>query len=84
MVTLPPEFTATKYPGYFWNVKTQTLYSLKVGGVLREMKITHPNFFNKYFHGYRVCHKGYRRNLSIDYLEKLEIKDSRIPIKEVY
>lgn len=35
MVTLPKDFVATKYPGYFWNVVDKKLYSLKVTGELK-------------------------------------------------
>jgi hypothetical protein len=34
MVTLPKDFVATKHDGYFWNLKEQKLYSIKVGGTL--------------------------------------------------
>ena len=86
MVTLPAPYVATKYPGYFWNVETQRLYSLKVTGVLREMKFCKPNWLNKWDNfskgqhgGYRVSHKGARRNLYLSDLKKLTIADSVIP-----
>lgn len=37
MVTLPKDFVATRYPGYFWNVVERKLYTLKVTGELRPM-----------------------------------------------
>ncbi len=81
MVTLPREFTATKIPGYFWNTKTQKLYSIKIGGELREMLLVKVNYWNNWScDGYRVSHKGRRRVLSIDYLEKLECSDSEITV----
>jgi len=81
MITLPKEFTATKYPGYFWNVKTQTLYSIKISGELREMQLTKPNYWNSWpCAGYRISHKGRRRTMLVSYLEKLESTDSEIPI----
>ena len=84
MVTLPPEFTATKIPGYFWNTKTQELYSLKIGGELRKLKgPSTPNYFNHLPEdAYRVCHKGQRRNLYISYLEGLEPADSVITVRD--
>jgi len=84
MVTLPREFTATRFPGYFWNTKTQKLYSLKVGGELRELKgPMEPNYFNKWHEpGYRVSHKGRPRVLGMSYLKKLKLEDSEIPVGE--
>jgi len=69
---LPIEFAKTRYPGYFWNTESHTLYSLKIGGVLREIKISRPNRFNNYSEpGYRVCVKGKRKFMSLSSLEKL-------------
>ena len=80
MVTLPIQFIATKYPGYFWNVDDQVLYSLKVTGVLKPLCKTFPNHFNNYSEpGYRVSVKANRRFLSMTYLTQLESGDSVIP-----
>ncbi len=71
MVTLSIEFVKTKYPGYFWNTESQTLYSLKVDGVLKEIKITNPNPFSRITEpGYRVSVKGKRRFMSLSSLKK--------------
>lgn len=79
MITLPNTLTATKYPGYFWDVNEQQLYSIKVGGVLRPLKITMPGRFNNLIHpAYRVSVEGERKILSIIYLSKLPLKDSEI------
>ncbi len=78
MVTLPSKFTATKFPGYFWNTETQTLFSLKIGGVLKELQLITPNHFTQ-LHGYRVSHLGVRRCLPLKYLNTLKIEDSEIP-----
>jgi len=82
MVTLPRGFTATRYPGYFWHVEKQRLYSLKVGGALREMcGPIEPNYFNRLHEpAYAISHKGHRRYLSVTYLKSLRIEDSEIPI----
>ena len=83
MVSLPREFVATKVPGYFWNTKTKTLFSIKLYGELRELKKCRPGYWNKEFHnfnGYRVSHKGKRRKLYLDYLMELEEVDSEIKI----
>ena len=72
MVVLPIEFVKTRYPGYFWNTESQTLYSLKIGGVLKEIKISRPNSFNNYSEPmYRVCVKGVRKGMSLSSLQKL-------------
>lgn len=82
MITLPPEFTATKYPGYFWNTRTQSLFSIKVTGVLRPIKKCRPNIFNDYFKGYRVSHQGQRVLLKMEYLTALTPKNSIIPVQK--
>lgn len=80
MITFPAELTATKYPGYYWNTQTKKLFSIKIGGELRELGLTRPNRFNKLNEpAYRVSVKGIRKNLSLTYLGKLEIKNSKIP-----
>ena len=81
MVTLPPQFVATRFPGYFWNVDTQTLYTAKLG-VLRELKRDRPTPFNHMFEGYRVSVDGFRRKLPLRYLHKLTPNDSVFPIEE--
>ena len=82
MVTLPVNFVATKYPGYFWHIPTQALYSLKVDGVLSPLKITGPNHWNKWTEpGYRVSVQGVRRSLMLSYLQKLGNLDSVIPLR---
>ncbi len=79
MITLPPQFTATKYPGYFWNTETRTLYSIKITGELREIQKIHPNSFNFIREsGYRISHKGHRKFMPMSYLMELPIKDSEI------
>ena len=87
MVTLPPEFIATKYPGYFWNVNTNRLYSLKVSGELRPLKHIKPNRWNNMWRysptgGYRVSVKGRNRYLYDDYLNNLQPSDCEIPVNE--
>jgi len=87
MIVLPKNLTATKYRGYFWDVVTHKLYSLKVGGELREMKKRKPSRFNtsmssnvKYY--FVVSVRGRRRCLVDIYLESLKIKFSIIPLIE--
>ena len=80
MITFPLQFTATRYPGYFWDVEKKKLYSIKVTGELREIKRAKSSHFNRYFEGYVVSHKGRRRNLSLEYLHSLKAVDTVIPM----
>jgi hypothetical protein len=83
MVTLPPPFTATKYPGYFWHTEEKKLYSIKMSGELSELKKVFPNYFNHLpMPGYTVSFKGRRKYLSIDYLNKLTLEDSEINVQK--
>ena len=80
MIYLPEGLTPTKYPGYFWHLGDQKLYSIKVGGVLHEMTLTYPGRYNRLdFPVYRVSHKGKRKLLFLHELRKLRITDHEIP-----
>lgn len=82
MVHLPRNFTATKYPGYFWNMIEERLYSIKIDGILKPLKISNPNYFNKIQEPcYRVSVRGKRRCLMLSYLKKLVCQDTEIPVK---
>lgn len=81
MVKLPPQFVATKYPGYFWNVQDQKLYSLKVSGILTTLTRIRPSRWNQYREGYRVSVRGRDRLLTMQYLEGLlPGSNSTIPV----
>ena len=80
MVTLPPEFVATAYPGYFWNVLNRKLYSIKRDGILKPIQYTKPSRFTDGREGYRVSVKGQRRWMTLPYLLSLPIKDTQIPV----
>lgn len=92
MITFPQDFTATKYPGYFWNIKEEELYSVKIGGVLKPLKrkdVWQIKQFSPYGWRidadnwvYRVSVQGKRKYLSDKYLLSLEIEDSEFPIKD--
>lgn len=71
MITFPPEFVATRFPGYFWNTKTRTLFTLKVTGVLREMRRPRPSIYNHYKNGYPISVNGTRRWLLLSDLMNL-------------
>lgn len=82
-VIMPEEFVATKYPGYFWNVKTKQLFTAKLG-VLRQLKVSLPNRWNR-LNGpaYRISHEGVRRTMTVAQLSKLAPKASVFPVEFV-
>jgi hypothetical protein len=73
MVTLPKEFVATRYPGYFWNVVEKKLYSTKVTGELRPMAFHKGGNFGwvRVEPGYQISVKGKKRTYTMDYLVSL-------------
>ena len=73
MVTLPKDFVATRYPGYFWNVAEKKLYSIKVTGELKELRFSKGGFFygRDIPPGYKISVNGARRYYTMDYLNKL-------------
>ena len=96
-VTLPDEFIATKFPGYFFNVGDEKLYSIKIDGILKPLAYQQPNQFNHMWRhpvklrdgsevnatgGYYVSVKGRRKFYAIEKLKELEYVSSVIPVKE--
>jgi hypothetical protein len=83
MVTLPKDFVAIRYPGYFWNLKENRLYSMKVTGVLKPLAGPYkPNPFNHFnCPMYQISVNGSKRNIGIDYLRKLKAVNSTIPME---
>jgi hypothetical protein len=73
MVTLPENFVATRYPGYFWNLTDKKLYSLKITGELRPLVVHKGGKFNGKFvePGYRIYAKGIRKSMTLKYLNDL-------------
>jgi hypothetical protein len=63
-VTLPSNFIAMYYSGYFYNLDDCKLYSLKVKGVLKPLKHQKPSIHNHMEPGYQVSVHGYRRYIS--------------------
>ena len=82
MVTLPKEFVATKYPGYFWNIADQKLYSVKVTGMLKPLAKVFPNQFNHFREGFCVSVRGQKRVLELSYLKTLKPMPSVFPVYE--
>jgi hypothetical protein len=73
MVTLPKEFVATRYPGYFWNVVEKKLYSIKVTGELRPMAFHKGGNFGwvRVEPGYQISVNGRKRRFTMEYLGSL-------------
>ncbi len=95
-VSLPSDFIATKYPGYFFNTADEKLYSMKIDGVLKPLKFYRPNPWNhistypiklqdgsevKSIGGYYVSFRGMRKFYAIERLKDLESVKSVIPIR---
>jgi hypothetical protein len=74
MVVLPGDFVATRYSGYFWNLKERKLYNLKVTGDLRPMAVNKGGFFNgtHFEPGYQISVKGRKRRYTMEYLNNLK------------
>jgi hypothetical protein len=81
MIHLREDFVSIKnYPGYFWSVTEQQLYTLKVSGVLRPMK-PHKGWKSYYTcvpPGYQVSKDGRRRHLALSDLKELHLSPSFI------
>lgn len=88
MVKLPDGFIATKFPGYFFNTNNDTLYSIKIEGVLKPLRLVHPNRWNRLTGPcFYVSHKGIRKAYSLDKLKTLAENDRAgqvevIPVQE--
>jgi len=95
MIYFPADLTPLPYcPGYFWDVEEHKLFSIKVGGVLRELKMlrAHPAMFTSgrftYSKGglrvgdpyYRVSVNGRYRYLTFSSLKKLELVHYDMPV----
>ena len=80
MVRLPDNFIATKFNGYFFNVENETLYSLKVKGVLRPMKLLKPNPFNHMHEPFfRISNNGIAKSYPLSKLRKLAEEEKANP-----
>lgn len=89
MIYFPANLTPVPgTPGYFWNVETHKLYSLKVGGELREMKRKKlwggvADRFPRHHKNapyYTASHNGRTRYLFVADLKKLKLEHYDIPV----
>lgn len=82
MITFPAPFVALEqYPGYFWNTNDQQLYTMKITGVLRPMKMTKGSMWvNNNKPGYMISHQGRKLYIWLQDLKNLKMVDSVIPV----
>jgi hypothetical protein len=81
MITLPKDFVAIQFPGYFWNVSDHQLYSIKISGELKPLKFLKASVFNDGIPGYSISVQGKRKYIKFVDLKILKLKDSIIPLK---
>lgn len=91
MIQFPNTLTPTKYPGYYWCVRQEKLYSIKVEGVLNELKRRPalPHGYGNYALArsrmvneahYQVSVKGHRRYLFVKDLKELKLEPQVLPL----
>lgn len=81
-VTFPHEFIAVpRHPGYYYNIKNKTLYSIKVDGVLKPLKKHKESKFNRYRSGWVVSRNGHKWYIEEGYLNSLIPVASTVPCK---
>ena len=74
MITFPDGFVATRFPGYFWNTTDEKLYTMKVTGVLRPMRISTPPPDQPDRASYRVSVNGVRRRLTTAQIKRILVR----------
>lgn len=83
MIKFPKDFVKTKYNGYFWNIEEELLYSIKVGGELRPMKLHNSNRWLHFYEPHFRCSvNGKNRYYRLSELMKLKMEDSVFPMKD--
>lgn len=85
-VTLPPDFVALdRYPGYYWNLTDQKLYSIKITGVLKPLKRQKGRFYlrGQFYDvdGYHVSYNGWRKYIRYEELLKIKPAKSVVPVR---
>jgi len=85
MVRLPDEFIATKARGYFFNTENEILYSVKVGGELRPLRLIQPCYFNRLRRpAFYVSVNNIKKCYGLDKLQELAEKAKNNPQDEVF
>ena len=83
-VRLPAGLVQTKYPGYFWDTMNEKLYSIKVAGVLKELKhhksFRPPGGRREFPAGFGVSVRGRKFRLTRWELKKLYPTPQLIPM----
>jgi hypothetical protein len=82
---LPAGFVATKWPGYFWDMLNEKFYSMKVDGILKEMK-HHKSFWprgrwGELPAGWGISVNGRKRRVTRQEMQKLFPTPSLIPVQ---
>lgn len=85
MVRLPSHLSATKFPGYFFDLEKKILYTMKMTGVLRPLPVKKRNHFNNLMtFGWTISHKGRNMNIPVEQFireaSKAKTADDVIPI----
>jgi hypothetical protein len=90
MIKFPTTLTPVpELTGYFWDVKTHKLYSIKVGGVLRELKVQRGKAYRGYNRNskvkigelyYGLSHRGIHCPFRVRDLKKLTLVDYDVPV----
>ena len=75
-IKLPDNLVPTKFPGYYWDIENKLLYSIKVSGELKPLKLQKGGYRPHSFveplpPHYKVSYKGFQRMYSLDYLNSL-------------
>lgn len=85
MVQLPSSFVMTRAPGYFWDLDSQKLYSIKSGN-LKPLALKKGGYFFgvKVEPGYQVSVNGTRRTLPLTYLRSLKIPETTQIVKVIH
>jgi len=82
MINIPKSFVALKYPGYFWNTEENKLYSMKVQGILRPLRLNKGGMYQGqvFEDAYRISVNGFRKYITPDQIQKIILKNSVIPV----
>ena len=83
MVTLPKQFIAIRYPGYFWNTDDEKLYSVKITGALKTLALNNGWDYalsRRCEPCYNVSVNGRKQRIFLSELKTLKPKKQTFPI----